>query len=340
MKRFVSFLLCFILIFSVSGCAPASTETNTVPDTTGQPAASPSAQATATPQPTATPEPTPTAFTFTFDRYLLPADLDAYLTENNAADDWELLADTIYDGGTSYTPQNAACTEALAAVFAASPYAALAELTIEEDQLAIGYTGAGTVTALEAAVTDLMETSLFNEFNTLETALALYRTASFGFTYEESEDNSLCRMLVEKKGGAEEFAAVLQYLFTQAGITAYLAEGSAAGITHWWVIAELDGSLYHFDPLFESSATGGLGLSYFGMSDEALEYAGCSTTYSTGCSSLAQKQSDLCPESFADGLFTDVTGWELDVLSHRLSLLYSGSEEFLTEVDTRNLTSN
>ncbi|MBP3704854.1 MAG: hypothetical protein J6I98_04885, partial [Clostridia bacterium] len=145
---------------------------------------------------------------------------------------------------------------------------------------------------------------------------------------------------VEKKGGAKEFAAVLQYLFTQAGITAYLTESSAAGTTHWWVIAELDGNLYHFDPLFENSATGGLGLSYFGLSDKAHEYAGCNAVYTTGFSSLAQKQSSLCPESLADGLFTDVTGWEFDVLSHQLSLLYSGSEEFLTTVDTRTLTSD
>ena len=71
-------------------------------------------------------------------------------------------------------------------------------------------------------------------------------------------------MIVEKEGGCAEFAAALSYLFNQNGIPAQVASGTAGDSEHFWVIAELGGKSYHFDPTFENSATGGLGLSYFG----------------------------------------------------------------------------
>lgn len=147
-------------------------------------------------------------------------------------------------------------------------------------------------------------------------------------------------MIVEKEGGCAEFAAALSYLFNQNGIPAQVASGTAGDSEHFWVIAELGGKSYHFDPTFENSATGGLGLSYFGMSDAARTYTGCALPCTVGRGGYAESLDAPCPDTRFDEFFTDVTSWDCDVQTHFLYLAYGFEEDYLNSVQTDTLLDN
>ena len=147
-------------------------------------------------------------------------------------------------------------------------------------------------------------------------------------------------MIVEKEGGCAEFAAALSYLFNQNGIPAQVASGMAGDSEHFWVIAELGGKAYHFDPTFENSATGGLGLSYFGMSDAARTYTGCALPCTVGRGGYAESLDAPCPDTRFDEFFTDVTSWDCDVQTHFLYLAYGFEEDYLNSVQTDTLLDN
>lgn len=339
MKHFLPILFSFFLLVSFIGCtAVPNAESSSAIE---EPSIAASEVPTPLPDPTPTPNPTPTSLNFTFDRYRLPADLIEYLAETGLAAEWTRLVDAIFAEQTSLSQLDRGAAENLSAVFAASPYSALADLTYENGELILTYTDIGTAAILESAVTDAVENVLFEESNTLETMLALYRTVSRDFLFEESENTSLYRMLVEKKGGTHEFAAAMQYLFAQANIPAYLAESDTGDFTHTWVIAEYKDSLYHFDPVFENGVTGGCGLTYFGMSDAAHEHTGCGPKYTTGFDTLSAENSKLCPETTFDDLFTSVTDWQTDILSHDISLFYNFETAVAAlTLNTDTLTSN
>ena len=195
----------------------------------------------------------------------------------------------------------------------------------------------GSAEAFDSAAKALVESAVYTESNELETAAALYRAVSSGCTYAESEENSLYRMIVEKEGGCAEFAAALSYLFNQNGIPAQVASGTAGDSEHFWVIAELGGKSYHFDPTFENSATGGLGLSYFGMSDAARTYTGCALPCTVGRGGYTESLDAPCPDTRFDEFFTDVTSWDCDVQTHFLYLAYGFEEDYLNSVQTDTL---
>ena len=138
-------------------------------------------------------------------------------------------------------------------------------------------------------------------------------------------------------GPCAEFAAALSYLFNQNGIPAQVASGTAGDSEHFWVIAELGGKAYHFDPTFENSATGGLGLSYFGMSDAARTYTGCALPCTVGRGGYAESLDAPCPDTRFDEFFTDVTSWDCDVQTHFLYLAYGFEEDYLNSVQTDTL---
>jgi hypothetical protein len=60
----------------------------------------------------------------------------------------------------------------------------------------------------------------------------------------------------------------LKYLLLQMGIDA-LSGGAfmTDGAAHAWALVKIDGTWFHLDATFESTATGGAGLSFFGMDD-------------------------------------------------------------------------
>lgn len=336
MKRISAILLTLtVLLFAFAGCSG------------GQPAESSDLIPTPAPEPApgdpgfleeAEPseEPAPEPCVFTVDRYAVSMDAADYLGE--ARNDYEALIDAVCAGeetAAALDPENA---DKILTVFEESPYSAFASPALVDGVLQITYTGAGDADAFDEAVKEIVESAVYTESNELETALGLYRAAASGFTFEENEDNSLYRMMVEKSGDTAEFAAALNYLFNQNGIPSQLASGTTADAEHFWVIAELDGALYHFDPTFENGSTGGAGLSYFGMSDDARVYTGCALPYTTGRGGYAETHDALCSDTKFDDLFTDVTGWEGDVRQHFLYLAYGFEGDYLTSISTDTVT--
>lgn len=330
MKRFLPILLSFaVLLFGFAGCG-AQNAAEPVPTPAPEPAPGDEGFLDT---PEMTEEPAPEPCIFTADRYLLPADANAYL--GDARSDYEALVDAVCAGApdAALSGYENACLAA--EIFAESPYSALATLETGEDgTVAITPTGSGSAEEFDGAAKQLVEGAVYTESNELETAVSLYRAVSAGCTYAESEENSLYRMIVNKEGGSAEFAEALCYLFNQNGIPARLASGDAGEAEHVWVIAELGGKPYHFDPTFENSATGGLGLSYFGMSDTARAYTGCALPCTTGRGVYAETADAPCPDTHFDEFFTDVTSWDYDVRTHFLYLAYGFEDEYLNSIET------
>ena len=287
-------------------------------------------------EPESSEEPAPEPCVFNTDRYVVSMDAQAYL--GDARGDYEALIDAVCAGEESVAAADLESAEKAVAVFEESPYRAFAQPEITDGAILITYSGNGSADAFDEAAKYVVEGAVYTESNTLETALGLYRAVSSCFTFEESEDNSLYRMMTEKKGGTAEFAAALNYLFNQNGIPSQRAYGTAADDEHFWVIAELDGHLYHFDPTFENGSTGGAGLSYFGMSDDTRVYTGCALPFTTGQGSYKETHDKLCSDTKFDTMFTDVTSWECDVRAHFLYLAYGFEEDYLTSVSTDTFT--
>ena len=325
MKRLISF---FLLLTVLTGC-----QVSPVPDEIGIPSTM-SPTASASPSPSPTPLPTPVPLDFTLDHTKLPAEHASVLELAGNTADWNALVAAICAQKATCSLSNPGAANDLLLVFSASPYAAVAQVNLSGDTLQITYAENASVEELETAVVEIMNGTLSASCSDTETALLLYRTVSSSFTYEESEANSLYRMLVERKGGTKEFAAALQYLLSQADIFSLTAESTLSGFTHYWVIAEFSGVTFHLDPVFEQTTTGGLGLSYFGMSDAAHKDALGTGQYEAGL--LSEPHDALCPDDLYGGLFTDVTDWTLDVLSHELTLAYGG-DAFSTTVHTEEI---
>ena len=334
MKRLlISCLALLVLPFALTACSSPSGESDDlIPTPAPEPAPGDPGFLE---EPESSEEPAPEPCVFHTDRYIVSQDAAEYL--GNARADYEALIDTICAGETSLVIEDIDSAEKAVAVFEESPYRAFAEPTLTDDAIQITYSKTGSADAFDEAATYVVESAVYSESNTLETALGLYRAVSSGFIFEENEENSLYRMMTEKKGSTAEFAAALNYLFNQNGIESRLASGTADD-THFWVVAELDGQLYHFDPTFENGATGGAGLSYFGMSDDTRVYTGCALPFTTGRGDYAETHDALCTDTKFDTLFTDVTGWECDVRAHFLYLAYGFEEDYLTSVSTDTFT--
>ncbi|MBS4877187.1 MAG: transglutaminase domain-containing protein [Acutalibacteraceae bacterium] len=329
MKRFVPILLSLaVLLPAFSGCGDQSGAA-----ASPTPASEAGAGAALAEAPTATEAPVLTPRAFTADRYLLSADAAAYL--GNARDDYAALIDAVCAGAPEAQLSGYESAALAAEVFAESPYSALAGLEIAENgAVTITPAGSGSAEEFDSAAELLVEGAVYAESNELETAVSLYRAVSAGCTYAESGENSLYRMIVEQEGGNAEFAAALCYLFNQNGIAARIASGTAGDTEHRWVIAELGGQPYHFDPTFENSATGGRGLSYFGMSDAARIYTGCALPCTAGRGGYAETLGAPCPDTHFDEFFTDVTSWDCDVRAHFLYLAYGFETEYLNSIET------
>lgn len=316
MKKTLSFLLLLcLLLLPAAGCAAEAPQSASVP-------ASPAPETvTATPQPqTAKP------IDFSVNRAALSPAALTYL-DGDAAD-YEALVDAVCRGDE--TAELSADASRAVEVLLETPYGALA--TLEADGGTVYITPqAGSADAVDAAVAALVQRTVFEDMNAFETALALYRTVS-AFTFEESEENSLYRMLTAEKGNDADFAGALHYLLTQMGIPSALAYSPYGGDEHIWVVAELSGMRFHFDPTFENSATKGAGLTYFAMSDARRAYTGCDAPYA-----FIPEDTEfdaLSDDTRFDELFDETTGWQLDTASHMLFLAYGFGTDYQTTLST------
>jgi len=322
-KVFHLFILSVLLLLFASCGKGSITFTDLTP---------PSSEAQASFSPTETPLPSAEPYVFAADLSLLPTDQAEHLAANDAADAWESLTDAILNVRTSVELNREEALRPVMDVFERSPFADIATLESDGTRIRITYSAACSAEALKDAVESLLNGSLSAEHDHLETLLSLYQTAA-QFQYADTSSPSLYRTLAERKGSSEEISMALQYLLTQAGFKARLAYASSAD--HYWVIAEVDGSTYHFDPVFEAAATNGLGLSYFGMSDATHAASIGSSDYTVGLGASAEQHNDLCSSTTLDELFSDVTAWELDLSAHTIAVQFGFETDGTTEYSTK-----
>ncbi len=292
----------------------------------------PSAETPASAGPTDTPLPSVEPRAFTADPTLLPADQAEYLAANDAADTWKSLTDAILNMRSSVELNQEDVLLPILNVFEHSPFSDIAVLDPDGTRIDITYSGAHSVEELNASVESLLNGSIGAGHNYLETLLSLYKTVA-QFQYADTSSPSLYRTLAEQKGSAEEISTAFQYLLTQVGYKAQLAYAPSAA--HYWVVVEVDGNHYHFDPVFEAAATDGLGLSYFGMSDMAHAASIGSSGYTVGFGDLAENTTGLCTFDTFDALFSNVTAWEADLSSHTVAVQFGFEADSTTEYSTK-----
>ena len=276
-------------------------------------------------------------FVFTLDYTILPEDQLVYLENEDAVSEWKQLVQAICNGLSFVEFTDMSKYPAVSHILEKSLYADLVTLSSDGTCLFIEYSEKNSIEAITSSVTSLFTEALGTEHNSFETLISLYKTAA-SFEYKDNADYSLYRTLSEHSGNAEEIAAALQYMLTQAGFTSYIASYTSTTISHAWVIAEISGNLYHFDPVFESTATNGHGLSYFGMSDKTHAAALGRDIYIIGLHSLAEEHTDLCTSNTLELLFTDATQYTLDTQTHTISVCYGFDTEKQTEFHTEAFT--
>ena len=109
-----------------------------------------------------------------------------------------------------------------------------------------------------------------------------YRAGTADTTGGFTEDliQALAREALEKrKGNCDSEAALMAVLLQRLGCQAQVIQGQflregddeAIWVDHAWVVAEVDGQYYHFDPLYGRYYTEGRAGDYFMQSDAALE---------------------------------------------------------------------
>lgn len=273
----------------------------------------------------------PLSIEFYVDRNILSVDAEEYL--GDAAADYFDLIEAACSGESALALTDVEAGPRILEVFGDSPYSGFATAELNGDKITLTY-GEGNAELFEETVQILVEGSVFADSNDLETALGLYRTVAEGMYFEEGGEESLYHALTEFSGSSESFARALQYLFSQCGIEAKIVSGSAADTTHYWVAAVINDEWYHFDPTFENSATSGIGLSYFGMSDEMRAYTGCDAPYTLGFGGYAETVDELPSGTYFDDLLQDVTDWRMDAETHFLFLAYNFTDDYSTAIST------
>ncbi len=331
-KKIAAALFLLLLVSLFSGCAPDPREEESAAEMDSWSQDVPAPPDSADGPEEANADPTPQPIVFTVDRHRLSRDAWEYL--GKGVSDYEALVDGVLKKQESVSLSSWENAQRAVAVFEDSLYGAVADIQYNGETASIFYDEGFDPLRVEAALKDLVESSLSQNMNALEIALSLYRTVSSGMDYEDSAANSLYRAMTEHVGSSREFAGVLHCAFTQLGIDARIASCMTDEGTHYWVAAQIDGNVYHFDPTFEHSVTGGAGLGYFGMSDDMRQYTGCDAPYTLGLGDYAQAVEEWSTDDRFDKLFLEVTGWTLSVPDHTLQLAYGYSDEYSATVST------
>lgn len=275
-------------------------------------------------------------YVFTPDHTKIPTDQLEYLEAKNSVSEWKALVNAICSGASDMAYPGDEQFEAVSHVLKASPFADSILLEFNDDRVCFEYIETETIESFNSSLSAVFTESLGTGYNALETLISLYRTAA-SFKYEDHTEYSLCRTLCEQSGNSKEIAAALQYMLTQAGFRAYIAYENSS-INHNWVIAEIGGVFYHFDPVFEAAVTNGQGLSYFGMSDAAHAAATGSNFYSMGFQTSAEQYENMCPSNTLDQLFSNATQYQLDTHTNKIILQYGFKEDSPTVFSTEAFT--
>ena len=277
--------------------------------------------------------PTPTKYTFTTDRHAVSADAAEYL--GSAAADYNALLDAVCTGKTAMTAESAENAHRAAVVFESSPYNAFADVQVNSASFNITYTGDGDAETFDNAVKAIVEERVFAESNPVERAIGMYEAVAADFKVQEKDEADLYHAVLNKKGSEETLAEVLNYLFVQNGIPSRMACGTTDGADmNYWVIAELSGKLYHFDPVQEN---GQATLRGFAMSDSKYMELFDEGVYTTGAGEYAQQMKELCPDTTFDALFRGTTSYRLDAVNHYIYLSTDASDDYRVSVNTETL---
>lgn len=330
--RYIIITLAAILLFALTGCS-AQPDIQEIAESDLSEQAADTSDSMQMPENTQPPE--PAACAFEVNRYAVSASAAEYLGDTA---DYKTLIDAVCSGQKSVQASDAESAERAAAVFRESPYSAFATVELEDGMFQITYNGKGDVETFEKAAKGIVESAVYAEANQVETALSLYRAVASGFTLEGGEEGTLYSAVVERRGGTEQFATALNYLFIQNGIPSDVVSGTVGNAQRLWVTAELNGVRCHFDAAAESGATNGEGLRYFGTSDEARAEAGSIPPYTVGQGVYAQTVENLCADTRFDELFSDVMRFEIDVYGHFAYLAYDGSTEYQGSISTNTFS--
>jgi hypothetical protein len=163
------------------------------------------------------------------------------------------------------------------------------------------------ISAFTGEVTDIILGCLQDGDSDLLKSLALYQEFTSSVLYNEdlSEDKiTPYYAIMDKQGLSQSIAGAYAYLLRQAGVTANTCSGLTQDSTaaHEWCILKLDDKYYYADPTFENGETGGLGLSYFGMTAAERQDAG-----------------SFNPDFFSIGTTGQVLGSSFDVTDTRFA---------------------
>lgn len=165
------------------------------------------------------------------------------------------------------------------------------------------------IDAFIGEVTDIILSCVEKSDSELERSVALYQGFSSSILHDGNiadENISPYYAIMKKKGVSQSFAGAFAYLLCQVGVEANTCSGLTQDsmAAHEWCILKIDGKYYYADPTYENGETGGLGLSYFGMTASERQEAG-----------------GFNPNYFSIGTTGLVFGSELDVSDARFSPL-------------------
>lgn len=266
------------------------------------------------------------------------AELSFYAVSKDAADylgeskqEYDRFVDTILAYGSSFTFSTSEVKQKVLEVISQFPLSSLCksfDSSGETAETTIEYKDDQGEFQKKLKKFEESAKALLSKAGTVETpvekAIALYGDIS-DFSYDSNIEYDLCSFFTEKKGSSFSFAGGLSYLLTQAGVENMLATSTtASGEAHRFVIAKLNDSYYAMDPSYENGATGGKGLGYFALSDQAIEKAGTALPYSTGENGYFKGGQALCTDQQFDAAFDGVESWQLDSATHVLYLTRNG----------------
>ncbi len=168
-----------------------------------------------------------------------------------------------------------------------------------------------------AKVRKILDETVSPDMPEVRIALELYRYVTtnvsyFSVDYTESQ-TSAYSALTSGRTICYGFADAYNYLLRQSGISAELVFGERNdGEKHGWSLVTIGGNRYHCDPTWEkSSKTYGLGLLYFGMTDDVrLRYTNKNAYIGKGAAKTAYGWNDCTDDALQEFGYMKTWTWE------------------------------
>ena len=260
----------------------------------------------------------------TWNRYALGASL----SDSSFYADACGLIDVICAGEESFSASSETAAEALAEnMFFNFPPAALCSFTVNGKDIEIEWSVEKKTERIKAVedfgnkVSSVISSLQLDKRSEPEIALLLYRWTAKNVKYFETDYNdkqiSAYNALMDGYTICYGFADTYNYLLRQTGIKAELLRGSRIGdnAEHGWSLVTINGKLYHCDPTWERSTTGGNGLVFFGMTDrQRYEYLNKNPVRDFGILETIYDNRSASSTTFLD--IQKLTNWNIDKIAN------------------------